>query len=95
MLDHLARKEAMFQNTCGPPAAEWKPGAGRNQMLPSPPVTPSYGGEPVIPITPSHGGEPGKQRMVVRPPAGLDPTEGPSLTNCARLCFVPGSTLIS
>lgn len=65
----------MFQDTYGPLAAEWKPGAGQNQMLLSPPVTPSYRGEPVIPITPSYGGEPGKQRMVVRPPAGLDPTE--------------------
>lgn len=64
----------MFQNMCGPSAAEWKPGAG--QMLLSPPVTPSYRGEPVIPITPSYGGEAGKQRMV-RPPAGLDPTEDP------------------
>ena len=93
-LDHLARKEAMFQNMCGPLAAEWKPSAGQNQMLLSPPVTPSYRGEPVIPITPSYGGEPGRQRMVVRPPAELDPTKD-SLTNCAWLCFVPGSTLIS
>lgn len=55
-------------------------------MLPSAPVTPSYRGEPVVPVTPSYGGEPGKQRMVVRPPAGLDPMEDPSLT-------VPGSVL--